>query len=181
MIFELCVGTLSDAITGKYENYLPPEQQCLHQMAAGVQHIHSNHLVHGNLKPDNFLICANDRWVRLKVADFPCSKNGEKGRISFNTKTIGDLHYFAPELLQVMDEDQVQTNELQAPQMTNASDVFALGCVFYKFLTKAHPFGKENIISNIKNGQFDLSGTLIISLIYFLIKFQLMKYFQLCL
>jgi serine/threonine protein kinase len=153
---------LSDAISGKYEDYLPPEQQCLHQMAAGVQHIHSNDLVHGNLKPDNILICNSDGWVRLKVADFSCSKR-EKGRISINTKTIASLHYLAPELLQVMDKDQVQTNELQVPQMTNASDVFALGCVFYKFLTKAHPFGKENILSNIRNGHFDLSGTLISS------------------
>ena len=158
MIFELCVGTLTDVVSGKYKDYVPPEQQCLHQMAAGVGHIHSINLVHGNIKPDNVLICANDGWVRLKMSDFVCSNSSEEGKMAFNTKTIGDLYYLAPELLQVLDEDQVQANELQLPQMTHASDVFALGCVFYKFLTKKHPFG-GNIV-NISTGRSNLSGNL---------------------
>jgi len=161
LIFELCVGTLADVVSGKYKDYMPPEQQCLHQMAAGVEHIHSKNLVHGNIKPGNVLICANDGWVRLKMADFVCLNSSVEGKIALDTKTIGDLHYLAPEVLQVLDQDQIQANELQVPQVTNASDVFALGCVFYKFLTKRHPFGGK--IVNITSGQPDLSGTLNVS------------------
>ncbi len=101
------------------------------------------------------MIRDNDRWVRLKTADFICSNSSEEGKIAFITKTIGDLNYLAPEVLQVLDQDQVQANKLLVPQRTNASDVFALGCTFYKFLTKGHhPFGQgfriaPNILENI--------------------------------
>ena len=151
LILELCVGTLAHFICGEYADYMPPQQQCLLQMAAGVQHMHSNNIVHGNVNPENVLICAIDGWVRLKMADFSAD--------SISNKTIRSLQYLAPEMLILVDKDQVQT-EWQVPQMTNASDVFALGCVFFKFLTKTHPFGTENIISNVRNGRLNLSGTL---------------------
>jgi serine/threonine protein kinase len=130
---------------------MPPEQQCLHQMAAGVQHMHSNGIVHGDIKPENVMICAIDGWIRLKMAG--CWPDGG----SMSTKTIRSLHYLAPEMQMLVDKDQLQTE--QVPQMTKASDVFALGCVFFKYLTKTHPFGKENIVSNIRSGRLDLSGT----------------------
>ena len=156
------MATLSDVISEKYRGFLPPEQQCLHQMAAGVEHIHSNNWVHRDIKPGNILICAIDGWVRLKIADFGCSKKSDEGTFSISTKTIGTLQYLAPELLQLIDQEQEETkDELQVPksQMSNASDVFALGCVFYKFLTKKHPFGM-NIIVNISSGRSNLSGNL---------------------
>ena len=152
---ELCVATLSDVISEKYRGFLPPEQQCLHQMAAGVEHIHSNNWVHRDIKPDNILICAIDGWVRLKISDFGLSKKsvGEEYSIS---GLVGTPVYLAPELVDLWLNDGCNVNE---SKMTNASDVFALGCVFFYFLTKKHPFGNGKIIVNISSGRSDLSGT----------------------
>ena len=127
-------------------------------MAAGVEHIHSNNWVHRDIKPDNILICAIDGWVRLKISDFGLSKKSEGGVYSITSGVVGTHVYLAPELLNSVDNEEVQVND---NKMTDTSDVFALGCVFYQFLTKEHPFGKKlEIVSNILRGNFNLRGVL---------------------
>ena len=56
LVLELCAGTLAEYLIGKYKGPMPADIESLHQMAAGVQHIHSQRLVHRDLKLTNILL-----------------------------------------------------------------------------------------------------------------------------
>jgi serine/threonine protein kinase len=112
-------------------------------MAAGVQHIHSNNLVHHDLKPENVLICKMG-GVSLKISDFGCNKQSLQGQ-----------HYLPPEVLRLIDRNEWPLS------MSKATDIFALGCTFFKFLTKENPFGEGlNVVANISAGRSNLKSNL---------------------
>jgi serine/threonine protein kinase len=149
---------LDDFINGKYQGPELNQNISLHQMTDGVQHIHSKNLVHRDIKPANVLIRVEHGEPVLKISDFGCCKKSRDGVFSLSSPHIGTLNYLAPELLSLIDDNNVQVSE-----MTNAGDIFALGCVLFKFLTRGtHPFGSGfSILSNIMSGTSDLSCSLI--------------------
>ena len=156
LILELCAASLSDYISGSYNGPMPQERDSLIQMAEGVKYIHSKDLVHRDIKPDNVLIYAKDEVLLLKISDFGCSKQSRDGVFSMSSQISGTQIYLAPEILAIINSDERQTDI----KMTNASDVFALGCTFYKFLTKGqHPFGQGfSIALNILEGKSNLQS-----------------------
>ena len=118
-------------------------------MALGLEFIHSNKYVHCEISPDNVLVSlAGDRLV---ISDFGlCKKVYDKGDVQGRDK------WMAPELVHhALSRDY----SLRA---TVHSDTFALGCVFYYFLTKgSHPFYEENannMLFKIAQGKSNLNG-----------------------
>jgi serine/threonine protein kinase len=145
---------LADYISGSFNGQMPEERDSLIDMAQGVRYIHSKNLVHRDIKPGNVLIDVKDE-VLLKISDFGCSKRSYDGEFSLSSQISGNPNYLAPEILRLTDSDK-RSSDIK---MTNASDVFALGCTFYKFLTKGHhPFGQgfsiaPNILARKSNLQ----------------------------
>ena len=163
LILELCIGTLSGYISGEYGGPMPDVKDSLHQMAAGLLHIHDMGFVHRNIKPNNILISITDEPsspIRLKISDFGSRKPIQVIDVFSITDVERTYAYLAPEVLEVMNEGVIAVVE---EKMTKASDVFALGCVFYKYLTRgAHPFGEElKIIFNLISGEPELNRKLI--------------------
>ena len=160
LILELCAGTLEDFLRDKFPGLEPNELRWLYQMAAGVNYIHSRNMVHRDIKPDNILLYGAIDDVNLKISDFGYSKRTtERGSYSLSSGVKGTLNYLAPELMNFIDDNEVNLKR----RATTASDVFALGCTFLRFLAKgAHPFGNgPHIMSNIANGKSDLSSEFI--------------------
>ena len=126
---ELCAGTLKDWVLKKYEGPIPSENDCLFQMANGLAYIHSMKYAHRDISPDNVLIAIDGN--RLLISDFGlCKQVTASGSYSIS-RNVGKETWQAPELIQPV--DQVRGR--------NKSDTFALGCVFFHFLTKGlHPF-----------------------------------------
>ncbi|KAJ7587373.1 kinase-like domain-containing protein [Mycena floridula] len=92
-------------------------------VAQGLEYLHSFDppIIHGDLKGNNILITSN---LRACVADFGLGKFIQTDAVcQFTPSTTlpGALMWCAPELLT---EDR--------PTITLASDVYALGCVFYE-------------------------------------------------
>ena len=153
----MCIGSLYDLFHGTYRGPALDELDSLYQMARGLRHIHRKNIVHRDIKPSNILIAKTSLW--LKISDFGVSKmTNDDG--SFSVSGInGTANYMAPELLRQADYNRLD-------RATNASDVFSLGIVFFKFLTKGmHPFlcgGSDfSIPHNIDNGILDLTGNFI--------------------
>ncbi|XP_046653184.1 serine/threonine-protein kinase/endoribonuclease IRE1-like [Daphnia pulicaria] len=158
IVLELCQSTLHDYIIRKYTgSTMPTELDALHQMACGLQHIHTvAGLVHRDISAQNVLIQSREGFQTvLKISDFGfCKPATERGSFSISKSGTGTTHFIAPELL--------IDNQLRGQRGTIACDVFSLGCVFYRFLTMGrHPFstGDELTITlNIREGNHNLNG-----------------------
>jgi serine/threonine protein kinase len=156
-VLELCVGTIRDYAREKYKGPMPSEVDSLGQMATGLQYVHSIKLVHRDIKPANILIYVRSSLNPpvLKISDFGLSKpTTERGTFSLSG-IRGTQSYMAPELFEWGDET------LSSYRGSAAVDIFALGCVFYFYLTKGnHPFGRNFFAQpiNILGGRYDLSG-----------------------
>jgi serine/threonine protein kinase len=141
---------------------MPSELDALHQMACGLQHIHTvAGLVHRDISAQNVLIQSREGFLTvLKISDFGfCKPATERGSFSISKSGTGTTHFIAPELL--------IDNQLRGQRGTIACDVFSLGCVFYRFLTMGrHPFstGDELTITlNIREGNHNLNGEMFIN------------------
>jgi serine/threonine protein kinase len=129
---------------------MPTDQQVLLQMAKGLHYIHSQivngsqPLIHRDVKPENILISC-DNPSAIKWADFGLSRAVVTGSNSFTWSQLkGTERWLAPELIQ----SDVQTKV----KGSQSCDVFALGCVFFFFLTQGiHPFGDGDRSSVKKN------------------------------
>ena len=90
------------------------------------------------------------------MADFGCCKSSEQGMFTISGQ-FGTWNYLAPEILHLLIEGKIKVPE---SIMSNACDVFALGCVFFEYLTKNHPFGNGvHVAGNIVSGTLsDSSG-----------------------
>jgi serine/threonine protein kinase len=137
---------------------MPTDQQVLHQMAKGLHYIHSQivndlpnlrsqPLIHRDVKPKNILISCDNPSV-IKWVDFGMSRNVVNGSRSFTWSQLkGTDRWLAPELIQSDVKTKVRGSQ--------RCDVFALGCVFFFFLTQGmHPFGdgdKYIVQYNIKD------------------------------
>ena len=155
-VLELCAGSLDDYGTWKYSRPIPGHLDGLVHMAEGLCYIHSKNLVHRDIKPDNILISASATDVLLKISDFGlCKETSFQGSYS-QSGINGTLHYMPPETLELMG----RPDEFQRTRGKNSSDVFAMGCVFYYFVTRGqHPFGRDyHIPNNVKRNDSVFHG-----------------------
>ena len=99
------------------------------QMMTAVQSCHAAGVMHGDVKPENIMLCesgTNDPPVKL--IDFGLSKitDGEKV-----TTIAGTPCYMAPEVLQ-------QSYDCE-------SDIWSAGCIMYMLFTGGQPFDLEEV------------------------------------
>jgi serine/threonine protein kinase len=158
-VLELCAGTLTDYCEKKYNGpALPPDGLVLYQIANGLHYIHSQKLVHRDVKPDNILISMTTP-VQMKLSDFGLvKKTSPQGTFTQRSQQIGlkgTLNWMAPENLEFWEKvKKSNTPSEELPHGTIQSDTFAAGCVFFFFLTGAeHPFGSSRfkISGNIED------------------------------
>jgi serine/threonine protein kinase len=87
----------------------------IEQMLAGAAHAHRANVIHCDIKPDNFIVFADNR---IRLTDFGFSKVAQRTVKASGSGTVG---YIAPE--QAVGRPMFQ------------SDVFSLGLVIYELLT----------------------------------------------
>jgi serine/threonine protein kinase len=112
---------------------LAPADACeiIRQTALGLAHIHACGLVHRDLKPSNLMLAADGS---VKILDLGLALLRE-GRLSDDESAtqagylLGTADYVSPE--QARDPHHADVR----------SDLYSLGCTFYKLLTGQAPFG----------------------------------------
>jgi serine/threonine-protein kinase len=126
IVMEYVVGTdLKTLIRRRGRLQVDEAVEFMIQMAAGVGYAHRAGLVHCDLKPHNVLVAADGR---VKITDFGISRAlasispGEKSDVVW-----GSPQYFAPE-------------QASGGAPSPASDVYALGVIFFEMLTGRLPF-----------------------------------------
>lgn len=100
----------------------------MEQILDGVGYAHASGVVHRDLKPANIQIQKNGQ---VKVMDFGLARIGESEMTRAGT-VMGTPHYMSPE-------------QVRGEKTSTASDVFALGSVFYEILGGRRAFDADSM------------------------------------
>jgi eukaryotic-like serine/threonine-protein kinase len=125
LVLEYAVGeSLADVL--KRRGRLVPRDalRVLHALADAVAHVHTRDIVHRDLKPANVRVTADGN---IKLLDFGISKSPHAAGLTQTGNVIGTPRYLSPE-------------QLLGHDITPATDVWALGVLFYEMITGATPF-----------------------------------------
>ncbi|KAF8155297.1 kinase-like domain-containing protein [Mycena galopus ATCC 62051] len=103
----------------------------MHEIAVGLQYLHSQHVVHGDLRGANILL---DDQGHIRLADFGLAVFAD-GPLA-PTNRGGSTRWMAPELL------DPSSCGLEVFQRTFASDVYSFACVCLELYTGKPPFAE---------------------------------------
>lgn len=151
IVMELCSKNLSEYVADKCSKLFSFRKKATYakQFVSGLQFIHYNKIVHGDLKPDNILFSMSGDY--LKISDFGMSKDVCEGQSKSSSYGTGTDGFRAPELY------------VQGAAASYKSDMFSFGIItFFLFTNGKHPFGDDpndwsyNIRKRTRNA--DLSG-----------------------
>jgi serine/threonine protein kinase len=100
-------------------------------VAHSLKILHDLHIVHSDLKPSNVLIKRTELGYTTKLIDFDSSYL--VGNPPPPEEIVGTMNYYSPELVRYI-------QETAAPgELTEASDIFALGLIYAEYLTGTVP------------------------------------------
>ncbi|KAL7626562.1 hypothetical protein AAE478_003334 [Parahypoxylon ruwenzoriense] len=136
MVLEMCkkgvvmkVGLDEPAVP--YDN-----ERCRHwfrDLILGIEYLHSQGVVHRDIKPDNLLLTEDDV---LKIVDFGVSEMFEKPDRMMTSKSAGSPAFLPPELCQARHGDV----------SGKAADIWSMGVTLYCLKYGKLPFRGDNIL-----------------------------------
>ncbi len=124
LVMQYCENGSCSSMIGRMEE--EDIIKFLHDVAAGLEHLHDNNIIHQDIKPDNILLDDNCNFM---VTDFGISVNADNGVYDSNGMSGGTRAYMGPERFEGI------TN--------NASDMWSLGATAVEMLLGEPPFGEH--------------------------------------
>ncbi|XP_043189080.1 serine/threonine-protein kinase D1-like isoform X1 [Amphibalanus amphitrite] len=110
------------------------------QILVALKYLHSQNVVHCDLKPENVLLASKEEFPQIKICDFGYAKIiGER---SFRRSVVGTPAYLAPEVL-------------RNKGYNRSLDMWSVGIIIYVSLSGTFPFhDDEDINDQIQNAAF---------------------------
>ncbi|XP_053238775.1 interferon-induced, double-stranded RNA-activated protein kinase isoform X1 [Podarcis raffonei] len=141
IVMEYCEkGTLKDWISKECakESYHEDAKIKFQQIVEGVAYIHSQNLIHRDLKPINILMSRDNK---IKIGDFGLVTTGVDDHSVQRTEKRGTVLYMAPE----------QVGNKYGKEV----DIFPLGLILFEMLYTFQTYHeKHERFENIKKGEF---------------------------
>jgi serine/threonine protein kinase len=109
----------------------PVKLVLLKTVAHSLKILHDLDIVHSDLKPSNVLIKRTELGYTTKLIDFDSSYI--VGSPPPPDDIVGTMNYYSPELVRYIQ------GAAEGAELTEASDVFALGLIYTEYLTGALP------------------------------------------
>jgi serine/threonine protein kinase len=109
----------------------PAQLVLLKTAAHSLKILHDLHIVHSDLKPSNILIKRTELGYTTKLIDFDSSYI--VGSPPPPEDIVGTMNYYSPELVRYIQ------GGAEPGELTEASDMFALGLIYAEYLTGAPP------------------------------------------
>lgn len=133
-MLEMILSSPKGRLTERVTKYL------VSQIMVALKHLHSKHIVHCDLKPENVLLSSETAFPQVKLCDFGFARIiGEK---SFRRSVVGTPAYLAPEVL-------------KSKGYNRSLDMWSVGVVVYVSLSGTFPFNEDEEISDqIQNATF---------------------------
>ena len=121
LIMEYVDGMDLRKFTKSQEFNIERSKDIIRQCIEGLYYLHSHNVIHGDVKPQNFLISMDGR---VKITDFGFSRAGRrKGK----KEAGGTIEYMSPEQIIYGKTDE-------------KTDVYSYGATIYSYLTEDPPF-----------------------------------------
>ena len=130
IVIEHVHGARTLAVYGKPDNLLPIDDvvEIIYKCAKALHYAHSRGVIHRDIKPSNIMLTqSND----ARIIDFGIALVADS-EISRIEGIAGSPSYMSPE-------------QVQSLEITNRSDLYALGAVMYELLTGFRPFRGNNL------------------------------------
>jgi serine/threonine protein kinase len=125
----------------------PSQLVLLKTVAHSLKILHDLEIVHSDLKPSNVMIKRTELGYTTKLIDFDSSY--VVGSPPPPEDIVGTMNYYSPELVRYIQ------GAAQPTELTQASDIFALGLIYAEYLTGAPPAlaaGQTNHAIAVLNG-----------------------------
>ncbi|KAG0600834.1 hypothetical protein M758_11G064300 [Ceratodon purpureus] len=168
LFMEMMTESLYRLIIERDASSIKPPLSCVEsldvllQIGMGMDCMHANNVVHGDLKSLNILVSTfevseNERYLLTKVADFDCAKFVKfRGQDLKLGGPLGTLNYSAPEDLSLLRGLEVERKFVCTEKM----DVYSFGALAFEVLTGHKPVNwtKDDRLRVIR-GQLTLRDT----------------------
>ncbi|OQE36246.1 hypothetical protein PENCOP_c012G02036 [Penicillium coprophilum] len=135
MVMEMCKKgvVMKVGLEERADPYDDEQCRCwFRDLILGIEYLHSQGIVHRDIKPDNCLVTNDDM---LKVVDFGVSEMFEKDSDMFTAKSAGSPAFLPPELCVVKHGDV----------SGKATDIWSMGVTLYCLRYGKLPFEKQSI------------------------------------
>ncbi|KAK7679029.1 hypothetical protein QCA50_017973 [Cerrena zonata] len=106
------------------ETHLLPLARWYSEIIEGVQYLHQEHIIHGDLRGANILIGSD---CSVRVGDFGMSQFGDSSTTSFGSRCGGAVRWMAPEIL-------------RGERLSYENDIYMFGCLWTELFTCRRPF-----------------------------------------
>ncbi len=144
--------TLRDKLNISATHSLSASEACevMLQLTSGMAYVHNHGIIHADIKPDNLFYLVDGS---IKITDFGIASFKDELGQTIKDKNIisGTVYYCAPEVL-------------MGKEPSVASDIYAMGVLFYEILTGRVPFdaptAEEVAVKQIKSRFPEASKTL---------------------
>ncbi|MCW9707193.1 serine/threonine-protein kinase [Fodinibius salsisoli] len=133
LIMEYVKGIRIDQYCEKHDLTVDKRTELFMQVLKAVMHAHENLVIHRDLKPDNILVTQQGQ---VKILDFGISKLLEKSDPRQQDRTLTHARVLTPKY--------AAPEQIKEEPVTTATDLYALGTIFYELISGNHPLQLEN-------------------------------------